>query len=400
MPDAPKSLTFERTIDAPVAHLYSAFTNATSMREWLADIATTSPKAGGYWFLAWNDGHYASGRFTELVKNERVAMTWRDGDDGPASRVTVDLKPADKGTAVRVTHHELDPGLADDYRHAWEASLENLDSVLTEGPDVRITRRPMLGIFVGEFNEKIAAAFNVPTDKGIRLDNVLEGMGAAAAGLQGNDVIVEIDDVRTDDWFALNHALERRQAGDTVQVTFYRDGRRLETAMTLSGRPLPDIPPTAAALADAVQERLDAAYRTYVEVLAAVPEDVANRRPAPDEWSVNETLAHLIHSVRGNLRWIDDLIGGEEPHYDDWGGNNLALSEGTVVAYGSLQGLMDELSRAHKELVAVLRRLPDGFVARPGRYWRLAWSLLEGTAHLDTHLEQIKAAVAPAPEPA
>lgn len=392
------SITFERTIAAPPAHVYRAFTNGTSMREWLADVATTSPKEGGYWFLAWNDGHFASGRFTELDKNRRVALTWRDGDDGPRSRVEVDIDGRDGTSRLRVAHHDLDPSLAADYEHAWNASLDNLASVLAEGPDLRVTQRPMLGIFVGEFNERVAARLGVPVSEGIMLEDVVPGMGAAAAGLQKGDVVVEIGGQPTGDWSALHHALAQHKAGDTVDVTLYRNGAQQRVAMPLSGRPIPEIPPTADALADAVYERLTAAYRGYVEVLADVPDDVAARRPSPGEWSVNEILAHLIHGERGTARWIAELLGGEEPLYDGWGGNIEEPIAATAESYGSLQGLVDELDRGYREVTALIRRLPDEFVAQRGRYWRLAWSLLEGTTHMDTHLDQVKATIEQATE--
>ena len=59
-------LRFDQAINAPPTQVYNAFTNATALKEWLCDVATVKPKPGGRMYLAWNDGYYCSGEFTDL----------------------------------------------------------------------------------------------------------------------------------------------------------------------------------------------------------------------------------------------------------------------------------------------------------------------------------------------
>ncbi|MDX1689361.1 MAG: SRPBCC domain-containing protein, partial [Candidatus Promineifilaceae bacterium] len=255
-----RTLTFERKIQAPAAELFRAFSNATALREWLSDVATVSPREGGRFYLAWNDGYYTSGTFTSLVPDEEVAFTWHSPVDPGPSAVRASLLPVDGGTRVLLEHSGLGAGPAwsetvSDLERAWPISLENLASVMETGEDLRFTRRPMLGITVSDFNADVAGQLGVPVAEGIRLDGVVSGMGAKAAGLQADDVLVSMAGRETVGWASLSDALASKQAGDTVEVVFYRGPEKHTAQMTLSGRPIPEIPETAQALAAALRER-------------------------------------------------------------------------------------------------------------------------------------------------
>ena len=396
-----QDFTHSQTFAAPPAQLYRAFTNSTFLREWLSDVATTAPRPGGYLFLAWNDGYYASGQFTSLAENEQVAFSWQGSNMPAPTQVNVRLNPAGEGTLLHLTHSALGEGdawagIAAQVQKGWQQSLENLASVLTTGEDLRFTRRPMLGIIIGEFNPETAARLGVPVSEGTRLDSVVEGMGAAAAGLQSDDVIVAVDGLPTTDFPSLTNALQAHRAGDTVEVAFYRGPDRLTTAMTLSGRPLPAIPATAGELASIAHHRYDAEEADLATLLADVSETEASTRPGPGQWHIKDVLAHLIHSERGWHTWMDGLIGGQEPWYDDFGGNNDARITATVAAYPTLADLLTELQRAHTESVALLANLPAGFMDHKGSYWRLAYAVLEPAYHQQTHLAQMQEILAAA----
>jgi hypothetical protein len=42
----------------------------------------------------------------------------------------------------------------------------------------------------------------------------------------------------------------------------------------------------------------------------------------------------------------------------------------------------------------MVANLPDDFMDRKGSYWRLAYNLLDAPSHHQTHMEQMRAAVA------
>jgi membrane-associated protease RseP (regulator of RpoE activity) len=276
---------------------------------------------------------------------------------------------------------------------AWESSLKNLVSVLETGEDLRFVNRPMLGITLDDFNAEVAEKLGVPVKEGIRIDGVVDGMGAQAAGLQADDVLVGLAGQEVSDWPTLTNALQRLQAGDEIDVTLYRGSEKRTVKMTLSRRPLPEIPETPAALAQVVEKKCERMEATLDDFFAEVSEEQASRKPVQDIWSPKETLAHLIHGERGWHTWMADLVGGFEPSYDDWGGNLQARIDATITAYPTIAELREELRRNCAETVAFLARLPEEFVARKGSYWRLGHNMVEQPYHFNQHLDQMRSAV-------
>jgi membrane-associated protease RseP (regulator of RpoE activity) len=68
---------------------------------------------------------------------------------------------------------------------------------------------------------------------GARLAHVVPGSAAERAGLRDGDVLVRVDEVSLDGFEALRRAIRARRPGDTVRLTYLRDGRDHETSATL-----------------------------------------------------------------------------------------------------------------------------------------------------------------------
>ena len=231
----------------------------------------------------------------------------------------------------------------------------------------------------------------------MRLSGVVPGLGAEAAGLRQDDVIVAVDGLVTADVAGLREALRGRLAGDTVVVEFYRGGARQTTPMTLSGRKIPDIPPTAAELAARVAEDYARDEAALDVALSGVSDAEASYRPGPEEWNVKQVLAHLIQSERYNQQWIGELIGDWEAVYDGPVGNEEVRLNATVNAFPTLADMVAELKRLNAETLALLEALPEEFVTRRRTFWRLARTLLDQSySHIGDHLNQMQAAVAAA----
>jgi uncharacterized protein YndB with AHSA1/START domain len=391
-------LSFNRIVHASPAETYRAFTNSTALREWMCDFATTAPRVGGRFYLAWNDGYYTSGEFKALEPEKLIVFTWHGRGEPAPSQVAVKLTLQDEDTAIDLKHTGLgeEPEwkqTREEIGKGWEYALENLSSIFATGEDLRLVRRPMLGITVSDFDADIAKNLNIPVTEGIRLDTTIEGMSAAAAGLQKDDVIVGIDRQDASNWNNLANALQSHQAGDEVEVVFYRGPEKKTVTMKLSGRPIPEIPESPAELAQAISKIYAEGEKQLDELFEGVSEEQASFKPAPGEWSIKENLAHLIHSQRGWHTSISDLIEGQEAQYDDFGGNVQARVTATVAAYPTLKALREELRRSEKETVTMIAELPEKLVARKGSYWRLAYNLIEDKYHLPSHLDQMRAAL-------
>ena len=84
-------------------------------------------------------------------------MCIRDRGEPRPTRVHVAIEPSDQGAHLRLEHSGIGQGpewgdKVAEFDRAWRRSLENLNSVLTSGEDLRVTRRPMLGVLLAAFD--------------------------------------------------------------------------------------------------------------------------------------------------------------------------------------------------------------------------------------------------------
>lgn len=397
---SPQTLSFQRTIAAPPAEVFRAFTRATHLREWLCDAAQAVARPGGRVYFAFNSGYTASGRYTSLVPNEEIAFTWQGHGSPIPGTVTVKLTVENGNTVVNLELGNLSEGApTDELQRDWENSLENLQSVLETGDDLRFTRRPMLGIFVGEMNADVAAKLGVPVQEGIRLDGTAEGQGARAAGLQQDDVIVAMDDSPITDWPSLTTFLQAHRAGDRINVVYYRGADKVSTEMELSARSLPAVPDNTAELAESLAQNYTRSDAALDSIIDGIGEEEAGRCPAAGEWSVKEALAHLIAVEEENHAWIADMLVGAERWTDDIENttNIQPRLQGIIAINPTAAELMTELKRTEKETVVTVTHFPADFVARKSSYVRLGRQLLTlAEGHIETHLDQIRTALAAA----
>ncbi len=397
-----QSLKFQETVRAPAAAVYRAFTSSTALREWLCDAAQAMPQAGGRLYLWWNSGYYVSGEFLTATPDKKVAFTWHGQGEPAATRVSVTLAAKGDATRVTLTHGEVGTGKAwapfvDKLEAGWKAALENLRSTLETGPDLRLVRRPMLGILGGDdVTPANAAKFGVPVTAGLALEGLVEGMGAQAAGLQTGDVVVKLAGKKVTGFQSIPAALQEHLAGDVVPVVFYRGGEKKTLPLTLSARPQPDIPWEPAALAEAVRQQYAESNAELAQCFEGASEAAAAHPPAPGEWSAREVLAHLLLGERGQCDFIAEQIAGQERAYDAFAGNIQPPITALLAVYPTVPELLQALLRIEAETVALLAALPPEFVARKSTYWRLAVNLPFFTLHHQEHLSQIRAALASA----
>ena len=230
------NLIYEHFVKARPALVYHAFTNATALREWMCDVATTHLRPGGRVYMAWNSGFYMSGEFLCLEADREILFTWNGRGEPAPTQVRVKLTARDGGTQVELTHEQVGTskkwaGTIKEINEGWKSSLENLVSVLESGADLRLTLRPMMGVYPGEFDAAIAQKLGVPVEQGMRLAGVVDGMGAQAAGLQAEDVFIRLAGREIHGYPDLAAAIQGHRAGDKVEVVFYRGSQKLTTTM-------------------------------------------------------------------------------------------------------------------------------------------------------------------------
>lgn len=392
------TLTVEKFVQAPPAQVYRAFTNGTALREWLCDVASIAARPAGRMYLYWNGDFYSSGEYLQLEPNSKVAFTWFGRGDPAATRVVISLAEKDGGTQLTLAHTVQDEKSIAGFQSEWGTSLNNLASVLETGKDLRIFDRPMLGISLGDYTPEQAQKLGVPETEGMRLDGVTEGLGAHAAGLQPDDVLVGLaGKPLTRDFGSFAAALQGKKGGDVVEVIYYRGPQKKTVQMKLSPRPVPEIPFDPRQAADQLRRQRQEGLELLKAAFANVSQEEALFHPAPEEWNALEVVAHLIHGERYTLQNITEVVTSFESLADDWGGNLLLQNRATVAAFPTAALLLEELEHLATELVALVENLPPEFVARKGSYFRLMQGLLAGgPGHTRGHLGQIEAAIAAA----
>ncbi len=388
-------------VNAPPSLAYRAFTNATSLREWLCDVATVSPHPRGRMYLWWNGDFYSSGHYEDVEPDKRILFRWYSNIDPLPTQVEVTFTEQEGGTLVRMEHFVPNDGnwnkIAENFRRNWDGSLDNLKSVLETGIDRRIADRPMLGIMPGDFTPEQAAHLGIPVTEGIRLDGVVEGMGAHQAGLQKNDVLVGFNGKPlTNEPNSLPAALSGKKGGDDVEVVFYRGPKKHTATMKLTKRPMAAVPFDSGLLVMQAAPKYDAAFAAIQKAFAGASDEQAKTRPAPGEWSALDTVAHILEGERRIHQLITDLAGGYESIADDWGGNLDPAIQAFTATYPTIDSMLGELRRAFDHTLTLVSLLPPGFAANRGSFYRVGNWLLLNDQHIYTHISQIESALAAA----
>ena len=99
--------------------------------------------------------------------------------------------------------------------------------------------RPALGISMvnlSSVNERVIEQLNLPKDvkSGVVIAEVMANGSAKAAGLQAYDVIVEMDGQKIQGIQNLRKVLYSHKVGDKMEVTYYRNGQKQTTTISLT----------------------------------------------------------------------------------------------------------------------------------------------------------------------
>jgi S1-C subfamily serine protease len=111
---------------------------------------------------------------------------------------------------------------------------------LRAGKDVK---HAYLGVVMGDVTDEVAKRLDLPVDDGAVVQTVTAGSPADKAGLRdaeedgGGDVIVAIDGERVSGADDVVSAVAKRQAGETIEIEYYRGGNKRTAEVKLGERP-------------------------------------------------------------------------------------------------------------------------------------------------------------------
>lgn len=102
-----------------------------------------------------------------------------------------------------------------------------VSSLVTNG---YVTGKPFMGVGLDDVDEQ-AQAYGVPAGAVVNL--APEGLPAAKAGIQTGDIITALDGKEVKSYSELTAAVKEHAVGDTVTLSVFRSGEKLEVQVTL-----------------------------------------------------------------------------------------------------------------------------------------------------------------------
>lgn len=143
------SLTLVRRIAARPSIVFDALITVDGVSCWWGPdagpvlVAEIDARAGGSFRVRFRklDGseHECSGEYIEIVRPERLAMSWRwlgAAEDPGLSRVEFDLRVIAEGTELTLTHSRLsDEESCRSHQEGWSGSLDKLERHFLTSPN-------------------------------------------------------------------------------------------------------------------------------------------------------------------------------------------------------------------------------------------------------------------------
>ena len=102
-----EAVVVERTLNAPIARVWKALTDANQMRQWYFDLREFKPQVGfEFEFVVEHEGnrYHHLCQVTDVVPQKKIAYSWRYKGEPGDSLVTFELFGEENKTRVKVTH--------------------------------------------------------------------------------------------------------------------------------------------------------------------------------------------------------------------------------------------------------------------------------------------------------
>jgi len=102
-----EAVVVERTLNAPIARVWTALTDANQMRQWYFDLKEFKPQVGfEFEFVVEHERnrYHHLCQVTDVVPQKKIAYSWRYKGEPGDSLVTFELFGEGNKTRVKVTH--------------------------------------------------------------------------------------------------------------------------------------------------------------------------------------------------------------------------------------------------------------------------------------------------------
>ena len=169
-------------------------------------------------------------------------------DGTPFNMIQVDasINPGNSGGPLMNLYGEVVGIVSAKYSSYSDTTVEGLGFAIPIG-DVQaiitdimengqITNKPSFGITAGTMTQQMAAQYQIDQTSGAFVYSVNKGGTGEKAGLKMGDVITKVDSTDITSMEDLTAAKKGHKAGDTVTVTYYRDGQTQTTELTFDAK--------------------------------------------------------------------------------------------------------------------------------------------------------------------
>ena len=99
--------------------------------------------------------------------------------------------------------------------------------------------RPWISINAVDINQKIISYYNLPTDKGVLITNVVPGSEAAKAGIEMADILISMDQIQINNVRDMIKVINKHKVGDSIGVELFRGHEKVTVQLVLEKAPAP-----------------------------------------------------------------------------------------------------------------------------------------------------------------
>jgi Do/DeqQ family serine protease len=165
-----------------------------------------------------------------------------EGDYSIESFIQTDaaVNPGNSGGALVNTNGELvgintaiitRSGRYEGYSFAVPVNL--VQKVIRDLRDFGEVQRGLLGVRIGPVTSQRAKALGLPSIEGVYISRVTEGGGAAEAGIEAEDVIIGINNIKVTSIPELQEQVGRFRPGNEIKIRYIRKGKKYDTNVIL-----------------------------------------------------------------------------------------------------------------------------------------------------------------------
>lgn len=216
----------------------------------------------------------------------------------------------------------------------------NMESIIEEGSVIR----GYIGVYYAPVTEEIANAFGLEETRGILINDVTADGPAEAAGLEGGDIIIEINGEPIEGSREFPFTIGNMRPGDELSLTYIRDGERNSVDVTLDRRPTDEVAAEEGGEAEGSVEDV-----TGFAVTELTDDLAENLQVNPNlEGVVVENIDQRSEAYANNLRRGDVII---------------AVNRTPVTSVSEFNGVVAENPAGEVILLQVIRQNTRFFVA-------------------------------------